>query len=120
MKQPKKMKVEKKLFRKFHKSGKYGSASLDPENFSGKMTDVNGHLFQTIDESKDATQYVKTVEALECYAFKTYSVDLSSLFCRGNPELPVIKLPEKTKDENPAKQDIYQLIEGIYQRRKST
>ena len=91
--------VEKKPIRKFRKSGKYGSASLDPKNFSGETTDMNGHLFQTIDESKDATQYVKTVEALECYAFNIYSVDLSSLFRRDNPELPVIELPEKpTKD----------------------
>ena len=56
--------VEKKLFRKFRKSGIHDSTSLDPKNFLGETTDMNGHLFQTINESKDAIQYVKTVEAV--------------------------------------------------------
>ena len=86
---------------------------LDPKNFAGKTTDKNGHLFQSIDKSQDATQYVKTVEAWERYAFKLYSVDLSSLFQCKNPSKPEVKVPRKPiKDEvdkNPALQDIYQL-----------
>ena len=68
---------------------------LDPKNFAGETTDMNWHLFQSIDKSKDATQYVKTVEALERYAFKTYSVDLSSLFRRENPSKPEFEVPRK-------------------------
>ena len=86
---------------------------LDPKNFAGETTDMNGHLFQSIDESKDAIQYVKTVEALERYAFKTYSVDLSSLFRRENPSKPEVEVLRKpTENEvnkNPSLQDIYQL-----------
>ena len=100
-------------FKKNRKTNRIGSISLDPKNFSGETTDMNGHLFQTIDESKDATQYVKTVEALERYAFKTYKVDLSSIFRRDDPELPSIEIPEKPSEdeinESPAVEDIYQL-----------
>ena len=77
----KEIESEKKPFKRYCKSNKNGLMSLDPKNFSGETTDMNGHLFQTIDESKVATQNVKTVEALERHSFKTYSVDLSSLFC---------------------------------------
>ena len=77
--------------------------SLDPKMFTGETLDMNGQLFQSIEESKDATQYVKTlVEALERYAFKNYTVDLSSLFQRDGP----------TDVEgliNPTMWDIYQL-----------
>ena len=52
---------------------------LDSKRFVGETSDMNGQIFQTIEESNDATQYIKTVEALERYAFKTYTVDLSSL-----------------------------------------
>ena len=44
---------------------------LDKKNFVGGTLDMNWQLFQTIEESKDATQYVKMVEALARYAFKT-------------------------------------------------
>ena len=68
--------------RRFFKKNKRNNRmnQLDSKNFSGETQDMNGNLFQTIEESKDATQYVKTVEALERYAFKTYKADLSSLF----------------------------------------
>ena len=91
----------------------YKNPSLDKKNFTGETTDMNGQLFQTIEESRDATQYVKTVEALECYAFKNYAVDLSPLFQRNEPQMPVIEIPEKPTNEeineNPTKADIYQL-----------
>ena len=74
---------------------------------------MNGQLFQTIKESKDATQYIITIEALERYAFKTNTVDLSSLFQLDNSNMPTIKIPEKPTDnkiaENLRKADIYQL-----------
>ena len=87
--------------------------SMDPKNFSGETGNMNGHLFQTIKESKDATQYVKTVKALKQYAFKTYKLDLSSLFQQDDPEMPTITIPSKPSDneivETPSLSDIYQL-----------
>ena len=86
---------------------KTGSISLDSKNFSGETTEMNIHLFQTIDESKDATQYTKTVEALEWFAFKTYKVDLSSIFQRENSEFSELDIPTKPTGKeielNPAK-----------------
>ena len=86
---------------------------LDSKTFTGGTVDMNGQLFQTIKVSKDATQYVKTVEALECYAFKNYTVDLSSLFQRDRPEIPVIGTPRRPIGAevltNPTMQDIYQI-----------
>ena len=71
---------------------------LDPKDFSGETTEMNGQLFQSVEESKDATQYVKTLEALERYAFKTYTVDLSSLFQRDGPETPELEIPKKPSE----------------------
>ena len=48
--------------------------------FKGETTDMNGHVFQTIEESKDPSQYMKTLDALERYSNKTYDLDLSSVF----------------------------------------
>ena len=74
---------------------------------------MNGQLFQSVEESKDATQYVKTLEALKHYAFKTYTINMSSLFQRDDPEMPVAEIPrkptEKELSKNPSKEDIYQL-----------
>ena len=33
--------------------------SLDPKDFAGETGDMNIHLFQSIEESKDTLQYVK-------------------------------------------------------------
>ena len=51
----------------FKKNGKlmFKSPSLDKKNFTGETTDMNGQLFQTLEESRDATQYVKTVETIK-------------------------------------------------------
>ena len=104
---------DKKDLKKRCIPNKIGSTSLDPKNFSGEMIEMNGHLFQTIDERKDATQYTKTAEALERFAFKTYNVDINSIFQRENPELPKLEIPTKPNEEeieiSPAKQDIYKL-----------
>ena len=55
---------------------------LDPKNFICEIKNVNREIFQTVEESKGATQHTKTVEALERYAFKNYTVNLSSLLQR--------------------------------------
>ena len=70
----------------------YKNPSLDKKNFTGETTDMNGQLFQTIEESRDATQYVRTVEVLEHYAFKNYVVNLIPLFQRDEPQMPVIEI----------------------------
>ena len=61
---------------------------------------MNGQLFQTIEESRDATQYIKTVEALERYAFKQYTVDLSSLFQPDGPETPEVEIPRSRRKKS--------------------
>ena len=60
---------EKRVAKRYRRNNKTTTMSLDPKKIAGETTNMNGHLFQSIDESKDATQYVKTVEALERYAF---------------------------------------------------
>ena len=104
-------KLEKRVAKRYRKSNKTATILVNPKHFAGGTINMNRHLFQSIHESKDTTQYVKTVEALERYAFKTYSVDLSSLFRRKHPSKPEVEVPKKpTKNEvdrNPALQDIY-------------
>ena len=74
---------------------------------------MNWNMFQTIHESKDSMQYVKTLEALEHYAFKTYTLDLRSIFDCNLPEFPHIKIPVKCREDeankNPTLLDIYQM-----------
>ena len=83
------------------------------KNFTYETTDMNEQLFQTIKESRDATQYVKSVEALERYTLKNYTVNLTPLFQRDEQQMPVIDIPKKATDDEinktPNKTDIYQL-----------
>ena len=76
------------------------TSSTVKAKFKGETSGLNGHVFQTIDESKDAMQYLKTLEALERYANKTYEVDMSSIFEKP-PVLPTIPLPETPEDSKP-------------------
>ena len=56
---------------------------------------------------------MKTLEALERYAFKNYTLDLSLLFQRDGPEMPVVDIPRKPTDVevliNPTMRNINQL-----------
>ena len=83
------------------------------KKFTCETTDMNEQLFQTIKESRDATQYVKSVEALERYTLKNYTVNLTPLFQRDEQQMPIIEIPEKPTDDEinktPNKADIYQL-----------
>ena len=45
-----------KRFLKKNVKYNYRIVSLDPKTFTGETVDMNGQLFQTIEESKDATQ----------------------------------------------------------------
>ena len=56
--------TNKRFFKKNIKEMSKNSL-FDKKNSTGETTDMNVQLFQTIEESRDATQYVKMVEALE-------------------------------------------------------
>ena len=100
---------------RFKKNQKHqnDAAFWDSKTFVGETTEMNGQLFQTVEESKDTTQYIKTPEALERYVFKQYTVDMSSLFQVDGPEIPEVEIPEKPTEKelikNLSKDDIYQL-----------
>ena len=41
-------------------------------NFSGECNDLKGHVFETFMESKDSTQYNKTVKALQVFVVSKF------------------------------------------------
>ena len=63
--------------------------------FKGETEAMNEFVFETAEEAKDPTLFVKTLEALECYSYKTYTSDLSSIFYQPVGELPTIDKPDK-------------------------
>ena len=58
---------------------------------------MNGHVFQSPEEAKDATQFIKTMEALEHHCTAKYDSDFSSIFIAP----PKCKLPEVEKPTKP-------------------
>ena len=66
--------------------------------FQGETSGLNGCVFQMQSESKDPTQFKRTVEALERFCDKIYDVDMRSLF-GSNPTVPVIERPTRPDDE---------------------
>ena len=77
--------------------------------FKGETEGMNANVFESLEESRDPTQYNRTLEALERYCFKNYTSDLGSLF-GSSMALPVVPLPvspEPSADK--VQQDIYQL-----------
>ena len=65
--------------------------------FKGETEATNEFIFQTAEEAKDPTIFVKTLEALEQYSNKTYTSDLSSVFYQPVREEPTIDKPDKPK-----------------------
>ena len=59
---------------------------------------MKGYVFKTSEESKDWTGFVRSLEALEQFANKTYKTDLSSIFLQPNGHLPNIPRPKKPLD----------------------
>lgn len=59
--------------------------------FRGATAEMNGHVFQTLEEQPNRVQFKKTMEALEAYAKTklTFSEDLAPLFAftMGEPEV---------------------------------
>ena len=60
--------------------------------FKGETAALNGNVFQMQSESKDPTQFKRTVEALERFCDKIYDVDMRALF-GVNPTVPVVDRP---------------------------
>ena len=49
--------------------------------FKGETEDLNGNVFETLEESRNPLQFKNTLEAMQRYCSKTYSyVELDSLF----------------------------------------
>jgi hypothetical protein len=74
--------------------------------FKGAPEGMNGHTFGCFNEHSDKRQYVKTVEALEQHATKTYrfSEDFASLFVT-EPSPPEIAKPKSPPKEGRDKTD---------------
>jgi len=65
--------------------------------FKGETAALNGNVFQMQSESKDPTQFKRTVEALERFCDKIYDVDMRTLF-GVNPAVPVVERPVQPDD----------------------
>ena len=65
--------------------------------FKGETEDLNGNVFETLEESRNPLQFKKTMEALQRYSSKTYSyVELDSLF--DDCEMPTLEKPVKPSE----------------------
>ena len=51
------MRTDTKPLKRYRKQNKTKESSLDPKDFNRETSDMNGNMFQTIHESKDAMQY---------------------------------------------------------------
>ena len=81
------------------KKKKKKKQSVAKVKFKGETEAMNEFIFETAEEAKDPTMFVKTLEALERYSYKTYTSDLSSIFYQPVGELPTIDKPEKPKKD---------------------
>ena len=54
---------------------------------------MNGFVFETCEESIDPTGFVKSLEALERFAYKTYKTDFLPVFQQPKGSIPVIPRP---------------------------
>ena len=75
-------------------NNQFGKGSV----FQGETSGLNGCVFQMQSESKDPTQFKRTVEALERFCDKIYDVDMRVLF-GPNPTVPVIERPIRPDDD---------------------
>jgi len=63
-------------------------------SFRGETPGLNGNVFQTLGESRDPTQFKRTMEALERFSNKVYQVDIRTLFGE-DIALPVLVRPRR-------------------------
>ena len=61
----------------------------------------------TPEETKDPILFIRTIEALERYCYKTYDSDMSSIFDATNPTLPVVTLPVRPDPADLVQTDLY-------------
>ena len=69
--------------------------------FRGETDGMNGFVFETFEEAKDPTAFVRTLEALERFASKTYKTDLTTIFLQPKgilPNIPRPPLPDASAD----------------------
>lgn len=73
-------------------------SSVSKPKFKGETSEMNSAVFETAEETKDPLQFVRTLEALERYSYKSYSTDLSTVF-----DQPVGTILIMAKPKNPDK-----------------
>ena len=66
--------------------------------FKGETEGMNGFIFETSEEAKDPTAFVRTLEALERFSNKNYKTNLSTIFHQPKGTIPVIPRPDKPND----------------------
>jgi len=76
-----------------------GGRGHQSKAFRGETSALNGNVFQTQEESKDPTQYKRTIEALERYCHKIFDIDMRSLFEEPS-SIPVLVRPVRPVDAN--------------------
>ena len=92
----------------------YGRAKGVASSFKGETAGMNGNVFQTQEESRDPTQYKRTMEALERFANKQYDVDMRSLF-DAECVLPTVTRPVRPEGVNVDPLDVEEYREEVKQ-----
>ena len=77
------------------KKKKKKKQSVVKVKFKGETEGMNDFIFETSEEAKDPTMFVKTIEALERYSYKTYTSDLSPVFYQPVGSMPILTKPAK-------------------------
>jgi len=73
-------------------SGKHNGVMNVSKSFKGETESLNGNVYQLEEESKDATQFKRTTDAIERYAYKTHNANFGHLFSKL--EQPTFEDPE--------------------------
>jgi len=74
------------------RGGRNNDGAYRKSSFRGETPGLNGNVFQTQGESRDPTQFKRTMEALERFSNKVYQVDIRTLFGE-DIALPVLVRP---------------------------
>jgi hypothetical protein len=88
------------------KEQKQKSGPTRRSTFKGNTEGMNGHNFECCDESRNRTQFAKTLDSLKEYAAKNLkrSDDIRSIFEDGM-KVPVIPEPEDLTETTSKKQE---------------
>jgi len=79
--------------------------------FKGETDALKGNIFSTPEESQDATQYIRTLEALQRYCSTHFDSDFSSIFNNSpNNSAPSVDIPVKPESSaTELEKDLYPL-----------